>query len=625
MRLLSRTVRSSVLLLACLLLALLVPSTQAAADPALMPPPGPPQLTQEQMGWLTTEGNESEEAHYGVNPVGSLSCYEHPEFGGCRDRKKKTDGKFDTDSSMYFQGYLYGPDGRYLGISAPVPGYLEPQHLSLRDADGIVGCATSGDKIPFCSGGGIPSGGAKFDGQGNFVELRGGAPRVQGEVEHEFGISNPLADLADDAFSKACEWVGKFAGQLIVDSMTWWLRTDSIDLSYANTLSGKEPVQKLVGFVMVAGILSSAMAMMLSRRTQPAVEIMLGGIKYILISSLALVVLSGALHAGDDFAQKMVENGAEDFGPNLQKMFGFATLQNPAAVLLLGIIAAILAFVQWVMGFIRQAGIVVLYSLIFIAAAGQLTTWGRQWFPRIASACVALVLYKPIAAMIYTIGFKLIGTTESFTTLVTGIMVIALAVLALPSMMKFFSFLGMQVGGGAGALSVIAGGAAGGAGLAMSGAGMFGGGGGDGGGDSHASYMSATGPDGSGESDPSPGNTGGRSGGGGGSGGGGHSALDAGGSEAPDLASSPESMENPDAAGSALPTDISSVGPDLAGAEGASAAGGGAAAGGAAGAAATGGASLAIGAAVSAVGSAAAIPDKVGDHMSGDDTGPDMK
>ncbi len=321
---------------------------------------------------------------------------------------------------------------------------------------------------------------------------------------------------ANSVFGQFAESVGQSAGDLLRTSMTWWVKTDSINIDPAAIVSTQRPLQGVFELIMMAGVLGSAMAMALSRRGQPAAELLMGAFKYAAISSLSLVVLSGALSASDDVSRKLIQNGSNQFGDGLAKLLGTATLTNPATVLLLGILTFLLALIQWVFGFIRQAGILVLASLIAIAAAGQLSTWGRQWFPRIASALVVLVLYKPIAAMIYSVGFKFMGHGKDLSTAVIGVMVIALAVIALPAMMKFFSFVGGSVGaGGGGGALALAGGAVGGA-AALS---QFGGGGGSGGGStatSQATYMETTGP-GTGVTDtpPGPGGTGGDPGGGG--------------------------------------------------------------------------------------------------------------
>ncbi|MFF5035698.1 hypothetical protein [Nocardia salmonicida] len=506
---------------------------------------------------------------------------------------------------------------------------LSSEQKSWRDTDGVIWCSQH-PQFPGCEN--KPDTGYLYpnDDTAFRAQINNGATQTTIDLNPGRVADNTIGKAVDSAFGKAAESIGKFSGDLLVESMTWWIGTDSISLSYAGVMADKAPVQKVVFFIMMAGILTGSMVMMVTRRTEPGAQILLGGVKYIVISSMALIVLSGAIHAGDDFAHQIIDTDANQFGQRVQAMLGTSTIGNPGGVLLLGIVAFLLGAIQWVMGFIRQAGVVVLYNLILFAAAGQLTTWGRNWFPRIAATCVALVLYKPMAAYIYSLGFGLIGQEQSLTTLVTGLMVVALAVIALPALLKFFDFMGMNVSGGSGALGLAVGGLAGGAlgaAAAMGGNGS----GSSSGGDGFASFMSATGP-GGGEPDPSPGN-------------GGTSALTAGGGQAQlESGSSPKALgtgssgleleagpssqpENPDASGTpAAPNGSGGSGIDVAGATdagGAVAAGGGSSAAAGAGAAATGGASMAIQAGLSAASSAAEAADDVGSEMTGDDLGPE--
>ncbi|MGV9679141.1 hypothetical protein ACWDSJ_28000 [Nocardia sp. NPDC003482] len=542
-----------------------------------------------------------------------------------------------------------------LASAAPPPNMpqklseLSAEQKSWRDSDGVIWCSQH-PQFPGCDGN--PDTGYRYpdDDTAFQAQINNGAKHTTIDLSPGTLADNTVGKAVDSAFGKAAESIGRFSGDLLVESMTWWIGTDSISLSYAGVMAGKAPVQKVVAFIMLAGILTSAMVMMVTRRTEPGAQVLLGGVKYIVISSMALIVLSGAIHAGDDFAHQMIDPDANQFGQRVQAMLGTATIGNPGGVLLLGIVAFLLGAIQWVMGFVRQAGIIVLYNMILFAAAGQLTTWGRQWFPRIAATCVALVLYKPMAAFIYSLGFGLIGQEQSLTTLVTGLMVVALAVIALPAMLKFFAFMGTHVSGGSGALGVAAGGLAGGAlaAAALGGGGASAGAQSSSSGDGFANFMSATGPGGSGEHDPTPGNGGFPALGAGG----GQARLEAGaapkalgpGHSGPDLeggsgphphdttASVPP--ESPDAAGTPV-TGSGTPGPgaDLAGAgagvadtgTAASAAGDAGMAAGAGGAAAvTGGAALVVQTGVSAAGSVAERADEIGAEMTGDDTGPDM-
>lgn len=530
----------------CVVLAAVLTSivaAPAAADPSEdgWMPKVPQQLSPEQMKLLQplsdetwSENQEDKAAKWSdLQESGDyleISCSENRSFPGC---EKVSEQEYSKGISTIY----YSKDGKYQGVrSTSAPMTLASDHTALVDDEGVLKCASAAGKIPWCS---LPSWhpgyedrqalGAKFDQHtwefagfvledGSVVTPGQGEQALQGEVVCPGGpVGCAIADLGDalnpakkvgdmltSAFAQACETIGKFAGDLLVLSMTWWLRTDSINPTSGDVLAGKEPVQRLVVLIVFLGIIGTAATMALTRRAQPAAELAMGALKFLLISSLAGVVVVGAVHAADDFAAQLVSGGAEEFGPNMKKMLGIATLQNPGGVLAMGLIAMVLSFIQWLIGFARQAALVVLFGLLIFAAAGQMSSWGRQWFPRIVAMMLALILYKPMAACIYVIGFKLMGTPDSLSALMVGLMTIGIAVLSLPTMLSFFAFVTPAAGGGMGTGTVLAGGAM--AGAAGYGAAQTFGGGGD----AQSSYMDSTGPGSAGgaaEQDPSPGNS----------------------------------------------------------------------------------------------------------------------
>ncbi|MBT0568619.1 hypothetical protein [Williamsia sp. CHRR-6] len=514
----------------------------AAADPATTPgwlPADPGPLTSEQKTWLTPV-----DGHPGFS---AIQCAAHPDFGDCAAHG-------GADDSKGFTSYIYDSTGKLAGVSATAPATIDADHKGLLNRDNVLDCAIANHKIPVCD---KPDGWAQskpmqYDANGRFQRLTQGATvtPTAGDVTKnvDWNKLNPVAVATkelDNWFAQACESVGKFAGDLLTLSMSWWLRTGSIDVTSGLAITGSHAVQTVVMMIIALGIIGSAITMVLTRRPGPAAELGMGAIKFVLIASLSTTILAGAMHAGDDFARQVTADGADQFGPQMQQMLGIATLHNPGGVLLLGIVAAVLSGIQWLFGFIRQAGIVVLYAMLIFAAAGQLSSWGRQWFPRICSMLIALVLYKPAAAIMYSLGWKLMGTERSLSAVMVGLMVIALTMLALPVMLKFFAFISPAISGGGSAGTALAG-IAGGAGLAgQLGADVlssFGASGGDG----QSNYMDATGPQSSTtgpEPDPSPGNSPGSGGGGGGA------ADVGGGSDVADLGGSDVGAESTDAAG----------------------------------------------------------------------------
>lgn len=523
----------------------------AAADPATTKgwvPADPGPLTSEQKTWLTPI-----DGHPGFS---SIQCATHPDFGDCA-----THG--GADDSKGFTSYIYDSTGKLAGVAATAPGSLDADHKGLLNSDGVLDCATAKNKIPVCDKpeGWEQSKPMQYDSNGRFQRLTQGGTVTPGAGDVTRKVDwdklNPVSAAKkelDNWFAQACESIGKFAGDLLTLSMTWWLKVGSIDVTSGLALTGSRAVQTVVMMIIALGIIGSAITMVLTRRPGPAAELGMGAIKFVLIASLSTTILAGAMHAGDDFARQVTADGADQFGPQMQQMLGIATLHNPGGVLLLGIVAAVLAGIQWLFGFARQAGIVVLYAMLIFAAAGQLSSWGRQWFPRICAMLIALVLYKPAAAIMYSLGWKLMGTEHSLSAVMVGLMVIALTMLALPAMLKFFAFISPAIAGGGSAGTALAG-ITGGMGLAAQLGGDMLSSFSSSGGDGQSNYMDATGPQSSTtgpEADPSPGNSPGSGGGSGGDGSGGESAGGAevgGGADVADLGGSDVGPESPDAAG----------------------------------------------------------------------------
>jgi len=168
-------------------------------------------------------------------------------------------------------------------------------------------------------------------------------------------VSSAVGAAADSAFGKVAESTGQAAGDMLRTSMTWWVKSDSINLDPTAIADVQRPLQGVFVLIMMAGILGTAIVMAMSRRGQPAAELLMGAFKYVAITSLSLVVLQGALSAGDDVAKQLVNN-SDKFGDSLAQLIGIQTLTNPVMVFLLGVLCFLLALVQWIFGFHPPGG-----------------------------------------------------------------------------------------------------------------------------------------------------------------------------------------------------------------------------------------------------------------------------
>ena len=110
----------------------------------------------------------------------------------------------------------------------------------------------------------------------------------------------------------------------------------------------------------------------------------------------------------------------------------------------------------------RQGALVVLAGVLPLAAAGMLTPATRTWFRRVTGWMLALIFYKPAAAAVYATAFTMIGAGKDTRTVLMGFAMVFLSLLALPVLMRLFSWTTGHVAdsaGGGGFLQTALGGA----------------------------------------------------------------------------------------------------------------------------------------------------------------------
>ncbi|WP_337826965.1 hypothetical protein [Pseudonocardia sp. UM4_GMWB1] len=396
---------------------------------------------------------------------------------------------------------------------------------------------------------------------------------------------------------------GDAAGELLGMLMTWWLLVPSPLQQITQVRAVSDFVGPIAMLILAVSMLAQLGRLMISGRREPLVEVGLGLLKFAVVNATALLALNLALDMADELSRALLENTLPAFGEQVNSTFANAPIV-PTLKLVVALAMVGLGLLQWFILLFRQAAILVLVALLPLAAAGVLTNATRRWLPTMVAWLIGLVIYKPLAALIYAIGLGLVAEGDDFVAVLTGIVVLLIAVIALPAALKFFSWAQVGVGGGGSTGGAIAGAATGAVSMGalsssrrqeMTGPGS-----------APASAQGAASPTGGGtQKAVSPGGSGGGSGqGGGGSPGGGGGST--GRTTPPD--SSGSSKHGGGAPGGGSSGAAAARGGAPAGGTAAGKAAGGAAGAGAAGGAAAGGAAAAAGpagAAAAAAGSAA--------------------
>ena len=283
-----------------------------------------------------------------------------------------------------------------------------------------------------------------------------------------------------------------------------------------------------VGGLAVLSVIIGGIRMAWEQRAQPGKDLLQSLITLIVVSGTGLAIISLATTAADAFSIWIL-NGATDcdvsaagesncFGTNVAAMVAI-TASSPIGligVLILGSIALLMTYVQVALMVVRGGLLVILAGVLPLTASFTNTQMGKQWFGKVIGWTIAFILYKPAAALIYAAAFSLTGTDAfkddggGIWTILTGLALMLMALIALPALLKFVApMTGAVTGGGtagmamAGAAGAIGGDLASGAIKRMSSSSSTPTGGGGGGSSSDAPTGSGT-PGGGKPSAPTP-------------------------------------------------------------------------------------------------------------------------
>ncbi len=148
--------------------------------------------------------------------------------------------------------------------------------------------------------------------------------------------------------------------------------------------------------------------------------------------SFSLVMASSACTDTDCFAKGMTSIMVDTLG-----------LGSIGLSMIIELVVVGSSLLQVVLMIGRNGILVLLVGLMPLSASLTTLRMGQQWFERVLGWLIAFILYKPIAALTYAAAFSLIGDfapgstdNEKLIKAATGMLMMVLAVLALPALLR---------------------------------------------------------------------------------------------------------------------------------------------------------------------------------------------
>lgn len=274
-----------------------------------------------------------------------------------------------------------------------------------------------------------------------------------------------VSGVLDDAIGNLAKAIMEGMSQMVTTLSTFWVSMPTVNLASGD---GTEPSpvvaivnSELMPWTLALAVLAvilGGIRMIWEQRGAPLKDLLRSLLTLTLVSGLGLGVISILVIAADAFSSAIIERSTD--GKGFAEAMSILVMTNQTGVgvfilIVLGLIGLIASLVQIVLMVVRSGMLVILAGILPTTAAFTNTEMGRQWFQKAVGWTIAFILYKPAAAIVYSVAFLLMENNSGVPLIgsITGFTLMVVALFALPALMRFVTPMvgAVASGGGAGA------------------------------------------------------------------------------------------------------------------------------------------------------------------------------
>jgi hypothetical protein len=265
-------------------------------------------------------------------------------------------------------------------------------------------------------------------------------------------VLNGVVDAATSGLKVIANGIMEAVGNVFVLISTAWLHIDVPNIWDGATASDtvlavQSQVQYLTGGLAVLGLIIGGCRLAWYQRTEPARDVVQGLFVLVLVTGAGTAMLGLMTSGSDELAQSIISHATHgvDFGRAIMLMLTgggvaaagiTAALGGPILAVLVGGFAILLGVGQIITLGFRVVVLVLMAGLLPLSAGMTTTPGGMRSFMRTVGWLIALVAYKPLAALVYFAAFRLIDTGGGFGAALLGLTMMLVAVLALPALLR---------------------------------------------------------------------------------------------------------------------------------------------------------------------------------------------
>ena len=282
-------------------------------------------------------------------------------------------------------------------------------------------------------------------------------------------IGEGFRAVAENGLKALTKAIGEAAMEAMNGVATFWIKQPTPTLVVG--ADGKSPqnsemvaflqgnVLEIAAIIFILAVLVAGIRTAWEQRAQPLQQLLKATLVFVAVSAAGAATLQLLSEYSDWFAEMIIKSVLPEdsaLGPALGGLvlrgsLGPITGDQTASLMtmLIGMFVIIGGLVQVVLMVIRSA----LAGTFPLAAAATNTEIGKAWFKKYCGWALAFVAYKPAAALIYAAAMKMNqigvgGSGNTFVRTATGLMMLFLAIFALPALLRFMIPVTAAVAGG---------------------------------------------------------------------------------------------------------------------------------------------------------------------------------
>ncbi|AMM22909.1 hypothetical protein AX769_22520 (plasmid) [Frondihabitans sp. PAMC 28766] len=271
-------------------------------------------------------------------------------------------------------------------------------------------------------------------------------------------MSGGVSAVASGAFQDAANNIYQGFDGLMKDFLTSWVGQGlvvNLDGSAAKWF--QQSILPINILLLVVGLIIAGVRTMLAANGGPFREALTSLGRVLAVTTFGTAAVQILVWGGDAYAQWILKESGTSADSG--KLAGDFASQSPGLALIFGLLGIIAVGLQWAIMFVRQAMLLLLMVFWPTTASYAMMRQGQQAFEKVTAWIIAFVIYSPLAASIYAFAWRLKDGQDGPGGVIYGLMLIALAIIALPAMMRLLVPAAAAMGnasGGAMALGMTA-------------------------------------------------------------------------------------------------------------------------------------------------------------------------